>query len=337
VADVNMPHCLQIPIGRPLPGGYFRALAGLVIVCGLTASGGAIALVGIDAGAVPGYGSPELGQAWCSPVGVLLTIVAVQAVIVGALLRERGWQRRAKHEAQRRETEFTHAVRLSTMGVFAASIAHELNQPLGAILTNADAADIMLDQEQPDLAELRRIVHDIRKDDQRASEVIRGLDTLLRRRDMRFVRLDLNTEVSQALHHLALDAASRKVRIIRELAADVPAVAGNSVQLQQVLINLVVNAMEAMEATPERDREVHVLTRACRGGAEIAVTDRGPGISAAAVGRLLVSFFTSKPGGMGLGLTIVRSIIDAHRGMVSAGPAPAAGAVFKVWLPASST
>jgi C4-dicarboxylate-specific signal transduction histidine kinase len=334
-----MPHCLRVPIVRPLPGRYVRVLAGLVIVGALTAFGGAIAPQWFDAGAavLAAYASPQFWPASFSPVGVLLTIVVVQAVVVVALLRERGWQRHAKHGAQRRGTELTHAARLSTMGVFAASIAHEINQPLGAILINADAAEIILDQEKPDLVELRQIVQDIRKDDQRASEVIRGLRALLRRRAMRFVRLDLNTEVSQALHHLEPDAASRKVRIVRELADDVPAVAGNSVQLQQVLINLVMNAMEAMDATPERDREVHVLTRACRGGVEIAVRDRGPGISAAAVRRLLVSFFTSKPDGMGLGLTIVSSIIDAHRGMVSADPAPAAGAVFRVWLPASST
>ena len=333
-----MPHCLQLPMVRPLPGGYARVFAGLIVVCGLAASGGAVAPKWADAGeAAPAFGSPEFWQSCLSPVGVLIAIVVVQAVVVGALLRDRGWQRRAKHEAERRGTEFAYAARLSTMGVFAASIAHEINQPLGAILINADAADIILDQEKPDLVELRQIVHDIRKDDQRASEVIRGLRALLRTRETRFVRLDLNTEVSQALRHLASDAASRKVRIIRELADDVPVVAGNSVQLQQVLINLVVNAMEAMEATPEPDREVHVRTRACRGGAEIAVRDRGPGIPVGAARRLLVSFFTSKPAGMGLGLSIVRSIIDAHRGMVSADPASTAGAVFRVWLPPSST
>ena len=333
-----MPHCLQMPIVRPLPGGYVRVFAGLIVVCGLASSGGPIAPEWIDAGeAAPAIGSPQSWQAFFSPVGVLIAVVAVQAVIVCALLCERGRQRRAKHDADRRGTEFAYAARLSTMGVFAASVAHEINQPLGAILVNVDAAEIILDQEKPDLVELRQIVHDIRKDDQRASEVIRGLRALLRKRETRFVRLDLNTEVSQALRHLASDAAVRKVRIVRELADDVPAVAGNSVQLQQVLINLVVNAMEAMEATPERDREVHVCTRPRRGGAEIAVRDRGPGIPAGAARRLLVSFFTSKPNGMGLGLSIVHSIIDAHRGRVSADPASAAGAVFRVWLPPSAT
>lgn len=332
-----MAHGLQLPVVRPLPVAYVRVFAGLLIVCGLAVSGGAIAPDWVDAGeSAARVGSPDFWQAFLSPIGVLSAIVAVQAVIIYALVRDRGWQRRAKHDAERRGTEFAHATRLSTMGVFAASIAHEINQPLGAILINADAAEMILDQEKPDLAELRQIVHDIRKDDERASDVIRGLRALLRKREMRFVRLDLNTEVSQALHHLAANAASRKVRITRELAGDVPAVAGDSVQLQQVLINLVVNAMEAMDATPEWQREVHVRTCACRGGAEIAVRDRGPGISAAVAHRLLVSFFTSKPDGMGLGLSIVRSIIDAHRGIVSADPASAAGAVFRVWLPASS-
>src|SRR5436305_13479399 len=144
-----MPHCVRVPIVRPLPGTYVRVLAVLVIVGALAASGGAIAPAWFDAGAavLAAHASPQFWQAWFRPVGVLLTIGVAQAVVVVALLRERGWQRHAKHEAQRRGTEFTHAARLSTMGVFAASIAHEINQPLGAILINADAAEIILDQE----------------------------------------------------------------------------------------------------------------------------------------------------------------------------------------------
>lgn len=332
-----MAHGLHMPVVRPLPGSYVRVFTGLLVVCGLTVCGSAIAPGWVNAGeSAARLASLEFWQTYLSPIGVLSAIVAVQAVSICALMRDRRSQRRAKQDAERRGTEFAHATRLSTMGVFAASIAHEINQPLGAILINADAAEMILDQEKPDLAELREIVHDIRKDDERASDVIRGLRALLRKREVRFATLDLNTEVSQALHHLAAKAASRKVRITRELAGDVPAVTGDSVQLQQVLINLVVNAMEAMEATPECQREVHVRTCALRGGAEIAVRDRGPGISADVAHRLLVSFFTSKPDGMGLGLSIVRSIIDAHRGIVSADPASAAGAVFRVWLPASS-
>jgi signal transduction histidine kinase len=263
---------------------------------------------------------------------VLGCLVLLQAVFLALLLA----QRRAWKRALQCRAEIALAARRSAMGVVAASIAHQINQPLGAILSNADAAEMILEQERPDLEELRAIVRDIRKDDVRASETIRAMRALVRRPAMNFSTLDVNAQLAEAIRHLSADAAARKVRIVQELGGDVPQVAGDSVQLQQAFINLMVNAMEAMQSTPEREREMHVRTCASGGGAEIAIVDRGPGIAPEDSRRVFDSFFTTKSQGTGLGLAIVRAIVDAHRGLVSAEAAAARGAVFRVWLPARS-
>jgi signal transduction histidine kinase len=276
-------------------------------------------------------------DAYLRPMVALGSIILLQAALIWALWAQSRRRRTAEAEAQRRRAEIAHVARLSVMGVVTASIAHEINQPLGAILSNADAADMMIRNGQVDVAQLREILADIRSEDLRASEVIRGLRLLLRKREMRSVVLDVNTEVAEALHHLAHDAGRRRVRVVPELAADLPAVVGDAVHLQQVLINLVVNAMDAMNATPEPEREVHVETAARGRGVEIAVADHGSGIAPDDAAQLFESFFTTKPDGMGLGLSIVRTIVEAHGGRVWADAGALRGAIFRVWLPAAGT
>jgi signal transduction histidine kinase len=278
---------------------------------------------------------PSAWDAYLRPVVALGSIILLQAALIWALWAQSRRRRIAEAESQRRRTEIAHVARLSVMGVVTASIAHEINQPLGAILSNADAADIMLRNGQVDGEQLREILADIRSEDLRASEVIRGLRMLLRKREMRTVVLDVNTEVAEALHHVAHDAGRRHVRVIPAFATDLPAVVGDAVHLQQVLINLVVNAMDAMDATPDTDREVRVETSARGRGVEIAVADRGTGITPEHAAQLFDSFFTTKPDGMGLGLSIVRTIVEAHGGRVWADASALRGAVFRVWLPAA--
>jgi len=268
------------------------------------------------------------------PVLALVCVILLQAGLIWALWAQSRRRRAAEADSQRRRTEIAHVARLSVMGVVTASIAHEINQPLGAILSNADAADLMLRNGNVDCQLLREILADIRSEDLRASEVIRGLRLLLRKREMRNAVLDVNTEVAEALHHVAHDAGRRHVRVIPEFAVDLPAVVGDAVHLQQVMINLVVNAMDAMEATPETEREVRVETAVRGRGVEIAVADHGSGITADHAAQLFDSFFTTKPDGMGLGLSIVRTIVEAHGGRVWADAGLLRGAVFRVWLPA---
>jgi C4-dicarboxylate-specific signal transduction histidine kinase len=276
-------------------------------------------------------------DAYLRPVVALGSIILLQAALIWALWAQSRRRRVAEAEAQRRRTEIAHVARLSVMGVVTASIAHEINQPLGAILSNADAADLMIRNGKVDAALLREILADIRSEDLRASEVIRGLRMLLRKREMRNVVLDVNTEVAEALHHVANDAGRRRVRVVPDFAIDLPAVVGDAVHLQQVLINLVVNAMDAMDQIPEFEREVRVETAPRGRGVEIAVADRGSGITPEHASQLFDSFFTTKPDGMGLGLSIVRTIVEAHGGRVWADAGVLRGAVFRVWLPAAGT
>ena len=278
-------------------------------------------------------------SAWDSarPLVALGSIILLQAALIWALWMQSRRRRAAEAESQRRRTEIAHVARLSVMGVVTASIAHEINQPLGAILSNADAADLMIRNGNADLEALREILADIRSEDLRASQVIRGLRSLLGKREMRTAVLDVNTEVAEALHHVAHDAARRRVRVVPAFAIDTPPVTGDSVHLQQVLINLVVNAMDAMEQTPEAEREVHVGTSPRGRGVEISVADRGSGITAEHASQLFDSFFTTKSDGMGLGLSIVRTIVEAHGGRVWADSDVRRGATFRVWLPAAGT
>ena len=192
---------------------------------------------------------------------------------------------------------------------------------------------MMLDQGSLDDQKLREILVDIRAEDLRASEVIRGLRKLLRR-DTTTSALEVNVEVAEALRHVAFEAARHGARLAPLFDGELPAVMGDGVQLQQVVINLVLNAIQAVAPLPGERREIRIVTRAGGHGAEIAVADRGPGLAPADVERLFESTFTRKEDGMGFGLSIVRNIVEMHRGRVWFEPNVPRGAVFRVWLPA---
>jgi two-component system sensor kinase FixL len=239
--------------------------------------------------------------------------------------------RKRGEEAQQ---NLAHASRLAVVGELTAMIAHEVNQPLGAILSNAEAAEIMLDSKNPPLDEIRQILSDIREDDQRADEAIRRIRTLLRKRDMQLEPLDLNEAISDGLRLVAGDALRRHVQIRRNLSAQLPLVSGDRVHLQQVLLNLIVNGMDAMNDTPELERHLTVQTKPCNAGEiEVMVMDHGHGVSPEKLPRLFDSFFTTKRDGMGLGLSIARSIIEAHRGRIWVENNPVGGAAFRFTVP----
>ncbi|MCW5555715.1 MAG: PAS domain-containing protein [Verrucomicrobiae bacterium] len=240
----------------------------------------------------------------------------------------------AQIEAQRQRAELAHVARVSTMGELAASVAHELNQPLGAILSNAEAAEMFLQQDPPALTDVREILTDIRKDDERAGEVIRRMRALLRKREMEMLPLDLNSVVEDVFRLISGDAALRKTTLTAELAPRLPAVLGDRVHLQQVLLNLTMNALEAMARQPAETRRLMVRTRINEDGTvEAEVTDTGPGIEADKLPHVFEPFFTTKPSGMGMGLSIARRIIEAHQGHVSAANNTSGGATFRVTLP----
>ena len=271
------------------------------------------------------------------PLVALGSIVLLQGALIWSLALQSRRRRRAEAELQAQGAEIAQVARMSMVGALTASIAHEINQPMGAILSNTEAALMMLDQGTLDSAKLREILTDIRAEDMRASEVIRGLRRLLARSEWKPAALELNAQVAEALRHVAFEAARRGVRLVPAFDGGVPAVMGDAVQLQQVVINLVVNAMDAVSGLPERSREVHIDTHLRAEGAEIAVADLGPGLEPGDATRLFRSTFTTKKEGMGFGLSIVRAITEMHSGRVTYEPNHPRGAIFRVWLPAIGT
>jgi PAS domain S-box-containing protein len=255
------------------------------------------------------------------------------AVHVGRDITER---KQAEAERLRERAELAHVARVSTMGELAASVAHELNQPLGAILANAEAAELFLEQEPPALDDLRAILADIRKDDERAGEVIRRMRGLLRKRELERQPLEINSLVEDVLQLVSGDAALRGVSLTADLGPILPKVGGDRVHLQQVLLNLILNGMDAMAGEPRDRRRLLVRTRSgADGQVELAVIDSGPGIAPDKLPRVFEPFYTTKPNGMGMGLSIARTIIDAHHGRIWAENNASGGAVFRMALPAA--
>lgn len=280
------------------------------------------------------FSPPSLFQAYRWPILLSLAIIGAQAFAIARLLAARRRRRQAEDETLRLRRELAHAGRVSIVGHLASSLAHELNQPLGAILRNAEAADLFLDATPPNLDEVRAILADIRKDDQRAGGVIDGIRGLLRRHDPGMSPVSPGAIVSTVVDLLRPDAQSRRVTIATELAADVPPVRGNPVQLQQVLLNLMINGMEAIEGSSDGRRTLTVRARPLDAGrVEIAVSDSGPGIPPADLTRIFDTFYTTKPEGMGMGLSICRRIVEAHGGGIEAANDTGGGATLRVVLP----
>ena len=275
-----------------------------------------------------------LWRAYSWQFAALFAIIVLQALLLWSLVMQSRRRRRAEAELQARGAQLAQVARLSTIGALTASIAHEINQPMGAILSNAEAAQMMLEQGVLDPGTLREILSDIRNEDLRASEVIKRLRKLLARHEWNPVALEVNSEVAEALRHVAFDAARRGVKLAPVFDPATPVILADSVNLQQVIINLVVNAMEAVAGAPSAEREVRIQTRSVGNGAEIVVADRGPGLSQDDEARLFQEPFTSKKDGMGLGLSIVRTIVEMSRGTVSYESNIPHGAIFRVRIPA---
>lgn len=241
-------------------------------------------------------------------------------------------ERKRAEEAHRR---IVHASRLATIGALTAMITHEVNQPLCSIRCNARAALNLLDAEDPSLDQIREILLDICRDDQRADDVVKRIRGLLHKRDVEFRPVDLNDAVEEILRVTATDAQRRQVRITAELAPNLPAVYGDLIQLQQVVLNVVQNGMDAMQDTPAGDRRLALRTRflESQGCVEVEISDRGRGIPEDALGSIFDTFFTTKDDGMGVGLAIARTVVEAHGGRIWAQPGATGGAVFSFRVP----
>jgi C4-dicarboxylate-specific signal transduction histidine kinase len=244
-------------------------------------------------------------------------------------------QKAAEVEAALQRQEVAHLTRVSALGELSGAIAHEINQPLTAILFNAQAALHLLSQSEPDIDEARNALQDIVQEDNRAAQVIRRLKTLLRKGEGIRERVELNDLVNETVTLLNSELIGRAVSIQVVPANDLPATSGDPVQLQQVLINLIVNAIDAMASTPASQRLITISTRATRnGGAELVVKDRGTGVDALEQSRIFEPFFTTKQHGLGLGLTICSSIVESHGGKLSLTNSAGGGAEARLSLPA---
>jgi two-component system, LuxR family, sensor kinase FixL len=234
----------------------------------------------------------------------------------------------------RQRDELAHLSRVAMLGELSGSLAHELNQPLTAILSNAQAAQRFLAQTPPRVDKLAEILVDIVKSDHRAGAVIQRLRSLLRKEEAERHPLDINEMVEESLHLMRSDLLNRHVTVRSEFAESLPAVSGDRNQLQQVLLNFVMNGCDAMEGM-DVDRRLLVRTQmTAQGNVEVAVADRGTGIPAADLERIFEPFVTSKLKGMGLGLAICRSIVEAHGGRLWASNNPDRGATFHFELQA---
>ena len=259
-----------------------------------------------------------------------------QAGLIARLFYEQRRRRKAEIDARQRISELAHMNRQATAGELSASIAHEINQPLGAILNNTEIAELLLSSPAPNLEEIKEIVAEIKRDDQRASEVIKRLRRLLTKAEVQAQDIDINETVREVFEFLSVQALSRDVVLSSAPSPQVVRVKGDRIQLQQVILNLVVNGMDAMANGSVRERKITSRTVLAEGVAEVSIADCGPGIPSDKLSHLFEPFFTTKEHGMGMGLSIARTIVEAHGGRIWAENQTGGGAIFRLSLPLAS-
>ena len=277
---------------------------------------------------------PDGSTRWVSSQGRVEFDATGEPFLIRGAIRDVTARKHAEEETQLLRQDIAHAGRVSMMGQLASGLAHEINQPLAAILRNAEAAELFLQHSSPDLDEIRAILSDIRSDDERAGQIIDRLRGQLKRQTLDAGRLDVGALVGEVAALVRIDAATRQVKLDIDVPADLPHVRGDRVQIQQVLLNLLLNGMDALHGTRLEDRRVDVTARL--DGAqliEIAVGDAGQGIPADTLPRIFDPFFTTKPDGMGIGLAVSRTIVEAHSGRLWAENRNGGGAVFRFTLP----
>ena len=258
--------------------------------------------------------------------------LALKVLELERAIAERDQAQDALHKAQ---AELAHTSRLTTMGELTASIAHEVNQPLAGVVTNANASLRWLAGPSPDLNEAREALRRIVRDGNRASDVIARIRTLLKKGQTDRTRLDVNRVIGEMVELTRGEVLQRKVSLKTELSANLPLITADRVQLQQVLLNLIINAAEAMSGNKGRPRLLSIRSEQVQPSAvRVAVQDTGAGIDSQQIERLFDAFYTTKPNGLGMGLSICRSIVEAHGGHLWATPNNGPGATFQFTLPA---
>jgi len=279
------------------------------------------------------FREPTLWERYWWQIALVTAIILLQGGLIAGLLREHRRRQLAEVQSRQRMAELAHVNRFSTAGELTASIAHEINQPLGAILTNTETAQAILKSPNPDINELNEILGDILRDDQRATEVIRRMRSLLKKAPFELKQFDLNEVVQETIKFFSALTVGRKFEMVNMITADALPILGDRIQLQQVILNLVMNGIEAMKDAPNEKRIISVRTSRVDKFAELSVSDRGPGIPEDKLKEVFEPFYTSKAEGMGMGLSIARTIVEAHNGLISARNRDHGGASFRIRLP----
>jgi PAS domain S-box-containing protein len=251
-----------------------------------------------------------------------------------SIVRDITVRRRAELQARELRDELAHVGRVTTLAALTGSLAHEINQPLAAIMTNAQAATRLIAAPVPDLVELRAALADIVSDNQRAAEVVRRLRTLLKKDTSEYAPVDVNESIDEVIKVLQGDIAARRIALGVELAGSLPRVLGDRIQLQQVTLNLLMNAFEALEPEDPSVKRVTLRTQAVDGLVIVSVVDDGIGLTDEQLPRMFEPFYTTKPDGMGLGLAICQTIMNAHDGTVGVERNADKGTTFSFSLPA---
>ncbi|EHR06304.1 sensor histidine kinase [Bradyrhizobium sp. WSM471] len=285
----------------------------------------------LPAGSTVYFREPTVWERYAWQIASVVAILVIQAGFIIILLREHRRRQLVEVQYRQRTAELVHVNRIATAGELTASIAHEINQPLGAILTNAETAQVILKSSSPDMAELNEIVGDILRDDRRASEVIRRMKSLLKKAPFELKSLDFNDLVGETVE-LVL-GVGRKVELVSVITPEALPILGDRIQLQQVILNLVTNGIDAMKEIPTENRIISIRTARVEKFAELSVLDRGPGIPEDKLKEVFDPFYSSKAEGMGMGLSIARTIIEAHNGQIRAENRDHGGASFRIRLP----
>ena len=279
-------------------------------------------------------GQDDASARWISARGKIESDAEGNVTMVHGVLRDVSDQKKAQAEADELRREVTHSGRITMLGRLSSALAHELSQPLGAILRNVEAAEMLLARPDPSLDELRAIITDIHKDDRRAGAIIDKLRSLLKRRQLQFQPLSVESLVNDASTLVRADATARHVVLRCEAGIPLPMISGDRVHLSQVLINLIINGIDSICDSAESSRQVTVAAHAVdRSAVEITVADSGGGLAPEALSRLFEPFFTTKSNGMGMGLSVSRTIVEAHGGRLCAENQSKGGALFRVILP----
>jgi signal transduction histidine kinase len=329
-------HTESVPLGwdearfyAPIPFLFWAAIrfgmfgaAGSITIIAFLAVQTAISGDGLFAGQSPDETALALQH--------FLILRAAPVCLVAILVEQK---RQAEAETQKQRAELALVSRVSTMGQLASALAHEINQPLCAILRNAEAGELILKQAQPDYEEIRAIFSDIRTDDKRAGEVIERMRSLLKRRQLGIEPLSVQTLLEQVAVLMRPELRLRHITLRVDLPADLPPVGGDRVHLQQVLINLLMNGADSMSDAPAGQRQLEIRAiLAADGLVEVAVRDNGHGIPEDKLDGLFEPFFTTKPNGMGMGLAISKTIVESHGGRIWARNNSEGGATVRFTL-----